>query len=66
MKQFDDFDDEPDDDFDHEPNDEWRHGECDRCAMSPGEVIEPFGICCACSSGLGAPPDECVCGPDAD
>lgn len=49
---------------DHDDTDDgWQHGECDRCGMAPGEVIEPLGIRCACSIGQGAPPDACVCGP---
>ncbi|NEA72786.1 hypothetical protein [Streptomyces sp. SID13588] len=60
------------DDFDYDyaysgttEDDDWTADtdECDRCTMAPGEV-GPFGICCACSIGQGATPDECMCGPE--
>lgn len=48
---------------DFEDASEWEPGTCDRCMMSPGEVIEPFGVCCACSIGQGANAEDCECGP---
>lgn len=55
-----------DDQFIH-GEDEWQPGECDNCTMSPGETTghSPISVCCACSIGQGAPPDECRCGPKA-
>ncbi|MGW7691014.1 GGDEF domain-containing protein [Streptomyces asiaticus] len=59
---------EADDYDDFEDAEEWQPdtGQCDRCSMVPGEVIEPLGLCCACSIGQGADPENCVCGPVPD
>lgn len=41
----------------------WSDGNpCDRCSMSPTEVIEPFDIRCDCWRD-GAPQWPCTCGP---
>lgn len=67
MSSADDYDD-PDeyleDEGDYPDAEEWREGECDRCY---GETVHgPLGpIYCACSIGLGADEDDCVCGPPA-
>ncbi|MFI0764618.1 GGDEF domain-containing protein [Streptomyces sp. NPDC021218] len=64
FEEADDYDDFEDGEF--EDAEEWQPdtGQCDRCSMAPGEVIEPLGLCCACSIGQGADPENCVCGPD--
>jgi hypothetical protein len=63
---YDPYDEQELEDEDFEDAKEWSEGQCDRCSMSPGEVIEPLGICCACSIGQGAAPEDCLCGPNED
>ncbi|QKV97548.1 hypothetical protein HUT19_11505 [Streptomyces sp. NA02950] len=66
FEEADDYADFEDEEF--EDAEEWQPdaGQCDRCSMAPGEVIEPLGLCCACSIGQGADPENCVCGPAPD
>ncbi|CDR08539.1 GGDEF domain-containing protein [Streptomyces iranensis] len=66
FEEADDYDDFEDEEF--EDAQEWQPdtGQCDHCTMAPGEVIEPLGLCCACSIGQGAAPENCVCGPAPD
>lgn len=63
VEDYDDFEDE-----EFEDAEEWQPhtGRCDHCAMAPGEVIEPLGLCCACWLGQGADPEHCGCGPRDD